>query len=443
LRPRIDFWEKTKYGHGGKAKIYAGLKHDHQTFEKGEVSEDTPTDRKYAVEAFEGDTMGDTHASLEQRFEKFKEFSREYWLNRLNRGYSGSHVHGMYIPTMKPKEAQKVFGRTFDDFRCVILEIGRIGSMAPKIGRIYKARVTVAVGNGKGIYGVATAMDDLTTEAIVLARQQAFYNLQSVNLVEGRTIAGPVYHNYHNTYMNLRPQPAGFGIRAHRMLKRIVDVAGVKDIHITVRGPSRGSPLSKINCLLRALQEIESPQERANKTGYNVVRIDPQRGDMPKVVARPNVERGMIKLKTKPYPLTDKYMKQKLHIDFFNYSYSGLHRTDYVGNRFHNLVRFGRTGSHMSGYMEYSQTPRGIRDMKTGVIPQNFVGVETNAEGENEFIFQKEMPIELNNLDGINPKKSSEVPLAHSIGFTQLSKSSNAIDRTDGWKQSHPDIVQL
>ena len=53
LRPRIDFWEKTKYGHGGKAKIYAGLKHDHQTFEKGEVSEDTPTDRKYAVEAFE------------------------------------------------------------------------------------------------------------------------------------------------------------------------------------------------------------------------------------------------------------------------------------------------------------------------------------------------------------------------------------------------------
>ena len=56
--------------------------------------------------------MGDTHASLEQRFEKFKEFSREYWLNRLNRGYSGSHVHGMYIPTMKPKEAQKVFGRS-------------------------------------------------------------------------------------------------------------------------------------------------------------------------------------------------------------------------------------------------------------------------------------------------------------------------------------------
>ena len=51
---------------------------------------------------------------------------------------------------------------------------------------------------------------------------------QSIDLHEGRTIAGPVYHNYYMTWMNLRPQPKGFGIRAHRLLKRIVDVAGIK-----------------------------------------------------------------------------------------------------------------------------------------------------------------------------------------------------------------------
>ena len=65
--------------------------------------------------------------------------------------------------------------------------MGRVGSMAPKIGRIYKARVTVAVGNGKGVFGVATAMDDLATEAIVIARQQAFRNLQDL-----------VYHSIEN-----------------------------------------------------------------------------------------------------------------------------------------------------------------------------------------------------------------------------------------------------
>ena len=100
--------------------------------------------------------------------------------------------------------------------------------MAPKIGRIYKARVTVAVGNGAGIYGVATAQDDLSTDAILLARRKAFENLQSIQLYQNRTITGPVYHNYYQTYLNLRPQPAGFGIRAHRMLKRVLDVAGIK-----------------------------------------------------------------------------------------------------------------------------------------------------------------------------------------------------------------------
>lgn len=190
--------------------------------------------------------------------------------------------------------------------------------MAPKLGRIYKARVTVAVGNGKGIYGVATAMDDISTEAIVQARQQAFHNLQSVQLYEGRTITGPVYHNYYMTYMNIRPQPAGFGIRAHRLLKRIVDVAGIKDIHITVRGTRPTSQMSNINCLLRALQEIENPQERASRTGYHVVRINPQLADKPQIIASPSTHRVSISERSKPYPINKKYMNQKLHADFFN-----------------------------------------------------------------------------------------------------------------------------
>jgi ribosomal protein S5 len=57
--------------------------------------------------------------------------------------------------------------------------------------------------------------------------------------------------------MSLRPQPKGFGIRANRYLKRILDVAGIKDIHCHVKG-SR-AVLPQINCLLRALHEVESP----------------------------------------------------------------------------------------------------------------------------------------------------------------------------------------
>ena len=45
LRERVDFWEDTIYGHGGDAKIYAGLRHDHDKFKEGLVTSEAPVDR--------------------------------------------------------------------------------------------------------------------------------------------------------------------------------------------------------------------------------------------------------------------------------------------------------------------------------------------------------------------------------------------------------------
>jgi hypothetical protein len=45
LRPRVDFWEDTMYGHGGDAKLWAGLKEDHDLFEKEALSEAAPVER--------------------------------------------------------------------------------------------------------------------------------------------------------------------------------------------------------------------------------------------------------------------------------------------------------------------------------------------------------------------------------------------------------------
>lgn len=53
LKPRIDFWEQTKYGHGGVAKLWAGLKEDHDSFEKGQLDETEPIERKYAIRAYD------------------------------------------------------------------------------------------------------------------------------------------------------------------------------------------------------------------------------------------------------------------------------------------------------------------------------------------------------------------------------------------------------
>ena len=65
----------------------------------------------------------DSHDEIATKMDSFKSFAREYWLNRLNRGYSGSVVSGMYIPTMSPVEAQRLFGRSkFDVYDRILLK---------------------------------------------------------------------------------------------------------------------------------------------------------------------------------------------------------------------------------------------------------------------------------------------------------------------------------
>ena len=42
------------------------------------------------------------------------------------------------------------------------------------------------------------------------------------------------------------------------MIRRMCDVIGLKDIHVKRRGAT--TPMSVINCFLRALQEVETSQ---------------------------------------------------------------------------------------------------------------------------------------------------------------------------------------
>ena len=171
LRERIDFWENTSYGHGGAAKIWAGLNHDHGKFEEGKLTELGPVDRDRPVNK----KKEDRQLEAAEKEAKFLEWTREYYLNKKNLGWSNHQICGRYIPNMFPADAIKEFGRTFDDFRCCILDMGRVSDMVPKLGRIYKQRITVMVGNGKGIYGIATVQTDDIIEGIALARTSGWF----------------------------------------------------------------------------------------------------------------------------------------------------------------------------------------------------------------------------------------------------------------------------
>ena len=123
-------------------------------------------------------------------------FVRGYFLDRMNPGYTTGTIEGMFIPTMFPADAIAQFGRTFDDFRCCILETGRVSAMVPKIGRQYKVRMTVIVGNGLGVYGVGTTQCGEYMESLIAARSLAFTNLQYAPIYEGRTIPSDGFYMY-------------------------------------------------------------------------------------------------------------------------------------------------------------------------------------------------------------------------------------------------------
>jgi len=357
LRERIDFWENTSYGHGGAAKIWAGLNHDHGKFEEGKTTELGPVDRDRPV--FK--KKEDRQLEAAEKEAKFLEWTREYYLNKQNMGWSNHQICGRYIPNMFPADAIKEFGRTFDDFRCCILDMGRVSDMVPKLGRIYKQRITVMVGNGKGVYGIATVQTDDVIEGIALARTSAFRNLQVVNLDEGRTISSDGIYIYHKTRMYLRRQPQGYGINGNRVTKRMADLIGLKDISIDVNGSH--NPMSLINCFCRAIEEPETDQERADLNGYYVVEIDPQRGDKPKIVAEPRKGKRSI-----PFPQQYAFFHQRInHKQFHNAM--GIFRNDPHSSRYWNFVHPGRTGSGYAGFLEYKRIPEELTKHVKPAVP--------------------------------------------------------------------------
>ena len=245
----------------------------------GKASDLEPTDRTEPLKAKiikEEESL--SAIELAERKEKFKDFMRNMWLNKLNRGWKGSEsIIGRYIPTIGSQDAMNEFGRTFDDYKVVILNLGRVSAMAPKLGRLYKVRTTVMVGNCKGFYGMATVQTEDHIEGLILARREAFRNLEYHRLHEGRTIEADVFHHYHKymdlflfknhvllrTSLHLLKQPKGYGIRSSQLLRRVCHLIGLKDIHIIHRGSD--NVLMVINCMLRALHDVKLADDLDNQ----------------------------------------------------------------------------------------------------------------------------------------------------------------------------------
>lgn len=118
--------------------------------------------------------------------------------------------------------------REIKEFDEEVIQIDRVTRVV-KGGRRLRFRATVAIGNRKGKVGVGIGKSTEVTGAISKAIAQAKKSLVQVPMV-GQTIPHRVNTKFKSAKLLLMPACPGTGIIAGGPLRKIIELAGIKDI---------------------------------------------------------------------------------------------------------------------------------------------------------------------------------------------------------------------
>lgn len=114
------------------------------------------------------------------------------------------------------------------EFEEEVLEISRVTRVV-KGGRKLRFRATVVIGNRKNKVGLGVGKSNEVTGAIQKAISKAKKGLFTVTL-DGTTIPHDINLKYKASKLYLRPAAPGTGIIAGGTVRKVLDLAGIKDI---------------------------------------------------------------------------------------------------------------------------------------------------------------------------------------------------------------------
>ena len=113
------------------------------------------------------------------------------------------------------------------------------------LGKKKTLHAFVITGNGKGIIGYGMGKAPLGNGALRIAKIKASQNLLKFDLYENRTLFHNFYEEYYHTKVYAEKMPKGYGVTAHRVIKKICDLIGIKDIYVKVEGSSNPMNVTK------------------------------------------------------------------------------------------------------------------------------------------------------------------------------------------------------
>ncbi|HEX59496.1 MAG TPA: 30S ribosomal protein S5 [Methanomicrobia archaeon] len=146
-----------------------------------------------------------------------------------------------------PLKEPEIVDYLLPDLTEEVLDISLVQRMTDS-GRRTKFRVCVAVGNRDGYVGVGLGKDHLVGDSIIKAVRNAKLNLIYVERGCGswecacggkHSVPFTVTGQAGSVRVTLKPAPRGLGIAAGKTQKKVLELAGIKDVWTFSRGETR------------------------------------------------------------------------------------------------------------------------------------------------------------------------------------------------------------
>jgi len=160
---------------------------------------------------------------------------------------------------MAEKRDRKFNNRRNDNFEEEVVTINRVVKVV-KGGRTFRFAAVVVVGDRKGQVGYGTGKSKEVPEAIKKAIQNAKASVIRVKMV-GDTLPHDIIGKHDSGSVLLKPAPKGTGIIAGGPVRKVLDLAGYKDIVSKSLGSN--TPINMIRATFDGLSKLETKESIA------------------------------------------------------------------------------------------------------------------------------------------------------------------------------------
>ena len=155
------------------------------------------------------------------------------------------------------------------DLQEKLVQVNRVAKVV-KGGRIFSFTALTVVGDGNGKVGYGRGKAREVPAAIQKAMESARRNMVSVKL-DGDTIQYPTKAAHGSAKVFMQPASQGTGVIAGGAMRAVLEIAGVQNVLAKCYGST--NPANVVRATIKALSEMQSPEDVAARRGKSVEEI--------------------------------------------------------------------------------------------------------------------------------------------------------------------------